>query len=154
CLTYLAFFSQQSGMIVRNLLPIVPFLVLAAARGITLTADRLSRNLKFGVYAFVGTLVAVNFGWEVYAARQIKWRNHPEYFLQRFGEYVENTPKDTFLVSAKLFDALRSQTSLRANIVTEAKVPHSKIAFFQTEGPDVRWETWPSNMWGLYEKVF
>ena len=154
CLTYVLFFSQQRAMIVRNVLPVVPFLALAAARGITLTADRLSRNLKFGVYAVVGTLLAVNFGWEVYAARQIKWRNHPEYFLQRFRQHVQDSANDTFLVSAKLFDALRSQTSVPANIVTDAKVAHSKIAFFQTEGADIRWETWPSNAWGLYERVF
>jgi len=154
CFTHLVFFSQQSAMIVRNLLPVVPFLALSAARGITLTADRLRGNLKFAVYAFAGTLLAVNFGWEVYAARQVKLRNHPEYFLQRCGEYVGDSANDTFLVSAKLFDALQSQTSVPSNIVTDAKAPHDKTAFFQTEGPDIRWETWPSNVWGLYEEVF
>jgi hypothetical protein len=37
CFAYLVFFSLQSALIVRNLLVVVPFLSLAAARGITVT---------------------------------------------------------------------------------------------------------------------
>src|SRR5438128_10083207 len=89
CFAYPGFFSLQSALIVRNLLVVVPFLSLAAARGITVVAHRFGRNLSFGLYAAIGVLLAANFGWEVYAARQIRLRNHPEYFLQKFREYAE-----------------------------------------------------------------
>lgn len=155
CLAHLVFFSQQSAMIVRNLLVVVPFLALAAARGITVTAHRLGGNARVGFYTLTGLLLAINFGWEVYAARQIKLRNHSEYFLQKFRGYLQDVPSDTFLVSAKLFDALRNTAApLPANVAADPKARYTKVAFFQSEGADIRWETWPSNVWGLYEKVF
>jgi len=155
CFVYLVFFSLQSALIVRNLLVVVPFLSLAAARGITVTADRLGRNLRCGLYAAIGVLLAANFGWEVYAARQIKLRNHPEYFLQKFREYLEERPNDKFLASARLFVVLRNtQAPMPANVTADSSVHYTKVAFFQTEGADIHWETWPSNVWGLYERVF
>ena len=155
CFAYLVFFSLQSALIVRNLLVVVPFLSLAAARGITVVAHRFGRNLSFGLYAAIGVLLAANFGWEVYAARQIKLRNHPEYFLQKFRGYVEGRPNHKFLVSARLFGALRNtQAPMPANMTADSSVDYTKIAFFQTEGADTHWETWPSNVWGLYERIF
>ena len=41
-----------------------------------------------------------------------------------------------------------------ANVTADSSVHYTKVAFFQTEGADIHWETWPSNVWGLYERVF
>jgi 4-amino-4-deoxy-L-arabinose transferase-like glycosyltransferase len=149
-----AFFSEQAAMIVRNVLVVVPFLALAAARGITTIAERFT--IKKPLYAFIGVLLAVNCGWQVYAARQIKIRFHPEYFLSAFEKYVQTSSNDTFFVSAKLEKAFfdPKMRSMSPNVVTDPALPHTKVAFFQTEGPDRRRETWPSNIWGMYEKVF
>jgi hypothetical protein len=154
-LAYLLYFSQQSAMIVRNLLIVVPFLAMAAARGISVVAEHLGRRLKFVFYAGLCIALAANLGWEVYAARQIKIRHHLEYFLKGFAEYVQDSPNDTFFVSTRLFSALRNENiALPANLVTDPSVPHNNVAFFQTEGPDVIWDRWPTNDWGLYKKVF
>ena len=39
-------------------------------------------------------------------------------------------------------------------MTADSSVDYTKIAFFQTEGADTHWETWPSNVWSLYERVF
>ena len=75
CLVYAVFFAKHRVMIVRNMLVIVPFLCLAAARGITVVSQMLRHrvgNTSTGVlYAVIGLGLAVNLGWEVYAAGQI-----------------------------------------------------------------------------------
>ena len=39
-------------------------------------------------------------------------------------------------------------------MVFDPSAPHTKAAFFQTEGADEFWMNWPSNWWGMYEKTF
>jgi hypothetical protein len=154
-IAYLLFFSAHAVMIVRNLLMVVPFLALATARGITLIATKAGRPAGRIVYATTGILLAVNLGWELYAARQIKQRHHPEYFAKRFADYVQRSPGDTVLISSRLAAALHdASVSVPANVVSDPAAPHNKVAFYQTEAVETRWETWPSNAWGLYDRVF
>jgi hypothetical protein len=154
-LAYLAYFSQQAAMIVRNLLVVLPFLCLATARGITTLAERLSPAKRIVVWSFVGALLAVNLGWEIYTAQQIGRRLDSRYFLQAFTQYVQKSDKDVFFVSAKLASALHgNQAHLPENMLTDPKRPYTKVAFLQTEGPDVFWPTWPSDWFGMYETTF
>jgi len=151
-LAYVLFFSQQAAMIVRNLLIVVPFFCLAAARGITVVAERVSR-MRTTVYSLVALLIAINLGWEVYAALSIKKRNHPEYFLKQFHEYVEKSDS-RILLSSHLASAMTaSHLSLPPNSGTHLS-DFTKVAFLQSEGADKFWEKWPSNSWGLYERNF
>jgi 4-amino-4-deoxy-L-arabinose transferase-like glycosyltransferase len=154
-LIYLVFFSLQAAMLVRNLLVVVPVLCLAVSRGVTLTAERLHSGRKYLLYAAVGAVLIVNLGWEIHAASEIKKRESPEYLLKKFEDFLHDSPTDTFLVSeelAKALDAFRAPAP--GNVVTNPEAPHTKVAFFQSEGPIFFWETWPSNRWGIYEKVF
>jgi hypothetical protein len=157
---YLGYFSQQSALIVRNLLIVVPILCLAAARGIVFVeewVDRRLPKLKYGVYAFIAVTLAINMGWEVYAARQVKRREHFDYFVAKFEEYAKKSPTETFLVSAALSRILRNVPSpLPANIVTDPEKAYTKVAFLQSEGPELDkfWPRWPANWWGMYEATF
>jgi hypothetical protein len=154
CLAYLLFFSQQAAMIVRNLLIVAPFLALAAARGITILAEDMGSRAKPVFYAGIGSLLAINLGWQIYAAREIKIRFHPEYFLKEFERYAARSPKDTFLVSSRLFNDLQKAQLLPSSVTTDPTRPYSKVVFLQTEGPDKMWQIWPSNAWGMYERTF
>jgi hypothetical protein len=155
CLTYLVFFSRHQVMIVRNVLPVLPFLAIAAARGITITAESLRGRLKPAVYTAAGLLLSINLGWNLYAARQIKLRHHFDVFLKNFAAYLRESPDDRFLVSQKLLGALRTAApAIAPNVVTDPATSYTKVAFLQSEGPDRLWERWPSNAWGLYEKIF
>jgi hypothetical protein len=94
-LTYLAYFSQQSALIVRNLLIVVPLLCLAAARGIAFVAEQLNLKMpkwSYALYAGIAVILAINMGWEVYAAHQVKRREHFDYFAAKFEDYVKNSP--------------------------------------------------------------
>ena len=158
-LAYLAYFSLQAAMIVRNLLVVVPVLCMATARGITLIGERLdskSPKLKVGLYAGIAILLSINVGWELYAARQIKRRQDFNYFVTKFEDYARNSPQDTYLVSAKLLleiQGIRS-AAIPGNIITDTGKPYTKVAFLQSEGPEKLWPTWPSNWWGEYETTF
>jgi len=155
CLFYLVFFSQQRAMIIRNMMVIVPFLCLAAARGITTLARRLGPRPARVLYAFIGLGLAVNLGWEVYAAEQIGRRTDLDYFLKQFEAYAKASTADTFFVSDDLFVALsRLPDPLPENIITKPGAPYTKIAFFQSEGADKFYEKWPSNRWDTYDKNF
>ena len=155
-IAYLAYFSLQATMIVRNLLVVVPFLCLAAARGITWVATRQTPRTRWALYSGIGVILAVNLGWEAYAADQIKRREDLAYFLTKFETYVRNDPSNTYLVTAKLANALAAiRAPMPANIVQDQGAPHTKVAFLQTEGPDIYWKSnWPANSWGLYEANF
>jgi hypothetical protein len=152
---YIAYFSQQAVMIVRNLLIVAPFLCLASARGITVIANRLSANGKRVVYGAIAALLVVNLGWQVYAADQTKRREHSKYFLDRFGDYVQRHRGNVVLVSAKLAVALQGAgLKMPPNMVTVPNAPHDEVAFLQSEGPDIFWRDWPSNWWGMYKETF
>jgi 4-amino-4-deoxy-L-arabinose transferase-like glycosyltransferase len=155
-LGHLAFFAQQSAMIVRNLLVVVPYLCLAVARGISVITDRFGQRLRIIVYTFLAIALTINVAWEIYAARQIKLRGHSEYFLNKFVDYVQRSPKDLVLVSEKLSAALNAaRIPFPTNLVTNQDASFTKVAFFQTEGPDRFWhKDWPSNWWGMYDRNF
>ena len=155
CLAYVAYFSSQSVMIVRNVVAVFPFLALAGARGIIVAGDRLGRYGKFTVNLTVAVLLGVNLGWQIYAARQVKVRFHPEYYARQFVASVARSSTETFLISAKLSRLLQdTRTAVPANVVTDPAMPHTRVAFLQTESADKLWEVWPSNKWGLYDKIF
>jgi len=155
CLFYLVFFSQQRAMIVRNMLVIVPFLCLAAARGITMLAQMRGPKAARTVYAFVGLGLAVNLGWEVYAAERIGKRTDLDFFLRQFEAHAKASTADTFFVSDDLFIALsRLPDRLPDNITRNPEAPFTKVAFLQSEGPDKFYEKWPANRWDTYDKVF
>src|SRR5262245_4259127 len=152
---YVGYFSAQAVMIVRNLLVIVPFLCLGAARGIIVISERLGTRLRLIFAAILAISFAVNYGWEVYSAVQIKHRHHPEYFSKQFLDYVRKSPSVTVLFSTKLLNHLQQSThQIPQNLVNNPDLPHSKVAFLQSEGPDAHWENWPSNWWGMYEVTF
>jgi hypothetical protein len=103
----------------------------------------------------VGTFLGVNFAWQIYAARQVKIRFHPEYYARGFVESVRRSPNETVFISSQLSRMLRDLGMVvPGNVVTEPSAAYMKVAFLQSESADVLWQTWPSNRWGMYEKVF
>lgn len=155
CLFYLVFFSQQRAMIVRNMLVIVPFLCFAAARGIATLAQMLGVKVARVLYLVIALGLAMNLGWEVHAVEQIRKRTDLDYFLRQFEAYAKASTADTFFVSDNLFIALSGLPDrLPDNITKKPEAPFTKIAFLQSEGPDILYEEWPSNRWDTYDKVF
>jgi hypothetical protein len=153
-LAYMGYFSMQAAMIVRNLLIVAPFLCIAAARGIVAVGRRLKSLPQRILYAGIALLLIINFGWQIYAAEQVKKRLNPEYFLRQFIAYAQETQSQNILASPNLANVLQGRTELPPNILTDPAGRYDKVAFFQSEGADAFWRDWPSNSWGLYEKTF
>jgi 4-amino-4-deoxy-L-arabinose transferase-like glycosyltransferase len=154
-LAYIGYFSTQAAMIVRNLLIVAPFLCLAAARGITVIGQRLKSHPQRILYAGIALLLTLNFGWQIYAAEQVKKRANLGYFLRQFVAYAQSTKSQTILTSPNLANVLRdARLEVPANVVTNPEARYDTVAFFQSEGPDTFWQNWPSNHWGLYETTF
>jgi hypothetical protein len=154
-LAYIVYFSQQAVMIVRNVLVVAPFFAAAAARGIIVIAQRCGSWKRALVYAVVGGVLAANVAWQIYAALETKKRYHLDYFAKEFVRYVEKSPAETIFVSRKLSNAISMfGLVVPGNLVTGPSTPYTKVAFFQSEGADKLWESWPSNWWGMYDKTF
>jgi len=152
---YIGYFSQQSELVVRNVLIAVPVLCVAAARGIMVLAERLGRRPQIVLAAVAGIVLAINFGWEAYAATQIGKRNDSAYFLRKFDSYATSHPAETIFISQKLSHALQTLPDpVPPNLVTDPARHYTMTAFFRTEGPDLLWDTWPANWWGMYAKNF
>jgi 4-amino-4-deoxy-L-arabinose transferase-like glycosyltransferase len=152
CLIYLLLFSRQAAMLVRDYLVVVPFLALAAARGIVAIAERTNAR---AVYAGVGVLLAVNFVWEVHAAGEIRKRADYEYFVRQFEDFARESEGETFLASAKLMaDLRRLPDPIPANVTADPAVAYTKVAFLQAEGADELWSRWPANQKNLYDRAF
>lgn len=152
---HVGYFSQQAAMIVRHELAVLPFLCLTAARGVTWVATRRGPLATRLLYGCLGIILGVNVGWEIYAAYQIGRREDLNYFVNKFETYVRSDPANTYLITKTLLNALATNPApVPGNIVTDPQAPHTKVAFFQSEGPDVYWANWPSNSWGLYEANF
>jgi hypothetical protein len=77
---YPVYMGSQRVMLVRNLLVVVPFLAVLAARGAGVCRAAAARRRwgPAGVMGVVGALLAVNAAWLVTAARSIREGNDPE----------------------------------------------------------------------------
>jgi hypothetical protein len=154
CVLYLVFFSAQAALIVRNMIVLVPFLAMAAARGVTAVAQRLGKAAPI-FHGLIGLMLTVNLGWAVYTAGQIGNRTDLDYFLRKFEDHARSSTKETFFVSSELLtDLNRLPDPLPGNITGEVNAPYTKAAFLQTEGADIFWADWPANRWNTYDNAF
>jgi len=152
---YIGYFSQQTELVVRNVLIAVPVLCMAVARGITVLSQSVGPRWRIALATLVGIALSVNFGWETYAATQIKKRNNSAYFMRQFVNYATSHSADTVFISTKLANALHTlPIPIPPNLVTDPDRHYTLAAFFQTEGPDTFWETWPCDWWGMYVRSF
>jgi 4-amino-4-deoxy-L-arabinose transferase-like glycosyltransferase len=151
---YVAYFSMQRVMAVRNLLVIAPFLAILAARSITYLAKRRANLIiRLGWVSLVMALLLVNGIWIEYSARSIQKRGTTAY-VQDFLQYVSENPGQIFSVSDKVWESLQGTTGkLPANITRLPAPVKSKLVFYASEGMENPLD-WPSNRPGLAERIF
>jgi hypothetical protein len=155
CIAHVAVFSLQSTFQVRDLLVIVPFLCVAAARGIAFMSQRLNRLGGRVIQAAIAIVLVVNFGWELYAAQQTGHRADFPYLLREFEDYAASSPKETFFLSAKLMASLnRLPDPTPGNITENPGSAFTKVALLQSEAVAAQAVGWPASFWGRYDKVF
>jgi hypothetical protein len=147
---YLAYMSTQRVFIVRNVLVVIPFLAVAAARGVRFTLALLSPRLPskqaaLAVTGGVGVLCALSLGsnaWWLYCAGQSIPRATPQRAVTEFANYVVSRPAASIFAGNDVRSALQAQ-GFDLKRLTNRADQAQELAFYPSE--------WlyphPSNVW-------
>ncbi len=160
-LLYLLYFSLQRAMVVRNLLVVVPYLAVAAARGAAViwrllkarsaTLFRLGGiklNLSQAAFTvFLSFCLLINCGWLIYAAETIADR-HTDRFIHEAARYIKADSGKRLFLSPRVRVQLASLGSLPSSIVTDDPAQADEVIFFASEGLN-SWKDWPANQFWL-----
>ncbi|MBN2500177.1 MAG: glycosyltransferase family 39 protein [Anaerolineales bacterium] len=151
---YVAYFSLQNVMFVSNMVLIMPFLAVFAARGVMyifmLIPVQPARFAWIGLFAIV---VIVNSGWLVYTVGTLQDRN-TDRFVKEFVAFVDAAPEETFYVTEQVKEAVTAvDGQTRKNISTELSSEVDWVVFYFYE--DMRNPGyWPVNKPGIAPKAF
>lgn len=104
---FIAFMSTQRVLVVRNVLPVAPFVAVAAARGVTEVLRRIHRpSPRALVMAGVAIILCANSVWLYRAAYSIR-RATPDTALADLSDYVSKQPPKRIFASAPVLAGLR-----------------------------------------------
>jgi 4-amino-4-deoxy-L-arabinose transferase-like glycosyltransferase len=160
---YVLYFCTQRAMVVRNLLVIVPFLAVLAARGTCFLWERL--KLKGGKFynfelnlpralfaALLSVAFAINFGWLIYAAETITERN-TDRFIREAAAYISANGDRRIFLSPRVRTHLTAIGSTRFENVTENSAEADRVLFYAHEGMS-RYQDWQANNYWFTETWF
>lgn len=161
-LLYFIYFSIQRAMVARNLLVLVPFLAVLAARGVgtvwkwTLAIPSLERRASGfarGILcAGVIMTLSVNIGWLVYAAGTIVDR-HSDRFAGNAIKHIEQEYWNRFYLSPFVRVHLEQLAQDMPTNVTPEAGAADRILLYASEGLP-HWQDWPANRPDLTERWF
>ncbi len=175
---YFLYFGTQRAMLIRNMLVLMPFLSVLAARGAVVTAGWLSgimasiapgRVVQGGFALLLAVGLAINAGWLVYAAETIADRvargpqhqrtpyetlmqQHDEVFLDQLHTHMGAKSNLKFALSPRIRAALISKKLLAPDAPQVSPDQADYVVFFRREG--VHRRSWPTHLPRLYAKQF
>ncbi|MFT3772756.1 MAG: glycosyltransferase family 39 protein [Minicystis sp.] len=130
---YVGYMSSQRVMVVRNLLVVIPFLALFAARGGAM-AVRAAGRLRGGrllVTTLLAAMLTSNAIWLVWAARTVARDEDP---TRALGAYLGDHAEQRFLVTPRVERALKARhATLPSNIVAHAEGRSEVVLFYASE---------------------
>ncbi len=132
---YLLFFVVDSRtMIVRNVLILLPFFAIFAARGVAWIVEQLKDwRLRAAVTALAALALIVNAGWLFYAAGTIQSRG-TDRFVREFAQYLEAHPTDPVYLSPKVTaDLIRVVGSASFPGVVDSPAQAADYALYYSE---------------------
>ena len=151
-LLYVAGFSAQRVMIVRNLLLVFPFLAVAAARGTAACLQGIPwRAGRIAGFASAFLACSLNLVWLARAAEGIAHKDEINH-TKAIVDYIQQHPQTTFFVSPKIVDALHaSNAPVLPNVVNFSKDLKDDAVglFFPSE---LDW-VYPANRFGYYQVI-
>ena len=163
-LFYLLYFAMQRVMVVRNLLAVIPFLAIAAARGAVVIGELLGtkedtpdiqwRRANWRSAAWTGLLVValcVNAWWLMASAESIVAR-HTDRFVREAAEYIREHTNTKFLLSPRVTRDVAMVAPPLENI-TANPAEADVFVLYAREGMR-RWHDWPANRPGLTQACF
>ena len=157
---YLLYFCTQRAMVVRNLLVIVPFMAVLAARGTIFTWERLKLGVagravgsvhlnlvQLGFAALMLTAFSINAGWLVYTAQTIADRN-TDRFVREAAAYISANGGQQFFLSPRVRAHLTTVGPIQLPNVTDDPTRADEVILYAHEGVR-RWQDWPANRFWL-----
>lgn len=141
-LVYLSYMSLQRIMVVRNLLPLGPFLAVLVARGVAFLFARLPA-LRTIFASAVALAFAANAFWLFHAAGTIKDR-HTDRFVRELAYGIEGRPAERYLLSPRIAgDMRKARGVLPANASEDPSATADLMAVTTLEALDPN--AWPGN---------
>jgi len=134
---YIILLSAQKVMIIRNLMALLPFFALLAARGFFYLRDNFikSRPMRLFFSILIIGALSLNAGWLIRAAGSIKNKGRADYPSQ-LSAYLWRNPDKQFLVSPKVYQALVDLNQpLPQNIFKDHSALGSAFIFYLSEIP-------------------
>jgi hypothetical protein len=158
-LLYLFYFSMQRAMVVRNLLAVIPFFGIAAARGAGAIGEALSsnghvRHLPWRSATWVGFLglaVCFHAWWLIESAESIADR-HTDRFVREAAKYIDQHRGTRFLLSPRMAHDI-AMVSPPLNNLTVDPGQADVFVLYAREGMR-RWHDWPANRRDLTQACF
>jgi 4-amino-4-deoxy-L-arabinose transferase-like glycosyltransferase len=154
---YILYFSMQRTMLVRNLLVVVPYMAILAARGTAFLWEHL--KLKGKIRGSIGSLklnipqaglgivivisLLLNAGWLIYAAETIVDRK-TDRFVREAAAYISAEQGKRFFLSPRLRVHLSRLGSIQFPNVTDDPTQAEQVIFYASEGMR-HWLDWPAN---------
>jgi len=159
---YFLYFSIQRAMVARNLLVLVPFLAVLAARGVgtvwqwtirTSSQTRHGSGLVQGILC-VGVIVSLclNAGWLVYAAGTIVDRNSDRFAINAIRHIEQESTKRFYLSPLVRVHLAQVAQDMPSNVTPEADNA-DRVLLYASEGLRF-WQEWPANRSDLTERWF
>jgi hypothetical protein len=153
---HVVFFSLQIVMIARNLLPVMPFFAVLAARGLSTTARSLPPGRAVRVAAVGGLVLwgTLNGAWLWDSATSIQRRSRFDAGAA-LRAYVLSRSNDRFLFTRAAVDAWGiSSVPLPGHVETDPTRP-TDFTVFNTAEAKSRWiGRWPANRSGTVVTTF
>lgn len=153
---YVAYFSTQSIMFARNLMMVMPFLVILMARGASVVWKLIPvRTIQYGMAGLLIAAFVINAGWLVMAAETITLRGTDQFgdpFFKDFVAFAEANPDIRIGVSNDVWFAMVADRA----IDPPPNILHNEwenIDYGATYLKEVTWIL-PSNRPGLFAHVF
>jgi hypothetical protein len=144
---YFVYMSAQRVMVVRNLMVLLPFLAILAARGLALIVDRVpERTAQIAVGAVVLVLMAANGAWLVTAAESIADRGEIDH-RRNIARYLLDKPEQEFFLSYGAYGAIRSSLDDYPNVTVDRGQVDRIMILTSDLGK------WYGNRWGVYDMV-
>jgi hypothetical protein len=161
-LLYFLYFSIQRAMVARNLLVLVPFLAVLAARGVVTvwnwtlvipSQERRTAGFARGILcAVIIMTLSVNIGWLVYAAGTIVDR-HSTRFAGNAIKHIEQESWNRFYLSPLVRVHLEQVAQDMPTNVTSEVGEANRVLLYASEGLP-HWQDWPANRPDLTERWF
>ena len=148
---YIAYFSLQRVMIVRNLLIVAPFIAWLAARGARVPWDALGRTrapyaVRFVFATVIAAALGANVVWDVRSVDTIRARS-PQRTGHEFAEWLRTRQPGTVWLAPSLSADVRA---------TEAAIaaPRERATALAFSASDPLLANVPANRRGLFAAVF